>query len=231
VAAIYVFRFYLQSKNSTLPYSSLIASVLNTVQITIFNMIYQWVAVKLTNWENHRTDTLYEDSLIVKTFVFQFVNSYASFFFISFIAGNLDPPNDDASGDDNLGQCGYSDCMEPLSINLAIIFGSRLTISNFMDIFIPYYNWKSKFKKETEGVDPDKLTPAEKDYILLNYDPMIESIKNYADTAVQYGFTLLFITALPCASFFSLVNNYVKTKFNMWKLITVSLPCISHFGT
>jgi anoctamin-10/anoctamin-7 len=52
------------------------------------------------------------------------------------------------------------------------------------------------------------------------YEPVVESIQCYADTAVQFGFSLLFITALPCASFFSLLNVYIKTKFNMWKLAT-----------
>ena len=42
------------------------------------------VAVLLTNWENHRTESAYENSLIVKSFCFQFVNSYISFFYIAF---------------------------------------------------------------------------------------------------------------------------------------------------
>jgi threonine/homoserine/homoserine lactone efflux protein len=63
-----------------------VASILNTLQIMIFNMIYQARAIQLTDEENHRTDTDYEDSLIVKLFVFQFINSYTSFFFLAFIA-------------------------------------------------------------------------------------------------------------------------------------------------
>lgn len=221
VAAIYVFRFVLQENEDTSLYSSTIASILNTVQITIFNMIYQFLAKRLTDQENHRTDTQYEDSLIVKMFVFQFINSYASFFFLAFIAGNLPRPSGAPST--ALGQCGASNCMEPLSVNLAIIFGSRLTITNFLDIFMPYITHKRKKAAEVANIDPTKeLTPAENDYMLMQYEPMLASIQNYADTAVQYGFTLLFITALPCASFFSLLNNYVKVKVNAWKLITVS---------
>ena len=84
VAGIYWLRFALQSKIGT--YASTVASVLNTVQITVFNMVYQWLVTRLTNLENHRTDTLYQDSLITKLFLFQFVNSYASFFYLAFIA-------------------------------------------------------------------------------------------------------------------------------------------------
>ena len=220
VASIYALRFSLETSIGS--NASLVASILNTVQITVINTIYQIIAVALTNAENHRTDTQYEDAMIVKLFLFQFINSYASFFFLAFIAMNLDKSPDTPSN--FVGQCGATNCMQPLSINLAIIFGTRLTLTNFLDIFVPYVTYKMKIKKETEGVEAGKyLSPPEQDFMLMSYDPLIEGIKNYADTAVQYGFSLLFITALPCASFFSLLSNYVKVKCNLWKLSTVSL--------
>ena len=37
--------------------------------------------------ENHRTQTKYDDALIFKLFAFQFVNSYASCFYIAFFRG------------------------------------------------------------------------------------------------------------------------------------------------
>ena len=70
--------------------------------------------------------------------------------------------------------------------------------------------------------DLSRLTPAEKDYMLMDYNSMMDGIECYADTAIQYGFSVLFVTALPCAPFFSLVSNYFKSKLNLWKLITVS---------
>ena len=126
----------------------------------------------MTDAENHRTDTLFEDALIVKMFVFQFINSYSSFFFLAFIAAYLDQPPGTPSN--WVGQCGASDCMQPLSINLAIIFGTRLTLTNFLDIFIPYMNYRNKIAEETKGVNLEAtpLSPAEKDYMLMEYDPM-----------------------------------------------------------
>lgn len=219
VASIYVLRFSIESQVGT--NASTIASILNTIQIQIFNYIYRGIVVKLTDYENPRTDTIYEDSLIMKLFVFQFVNSYASFFFLAFIASNL--ATSDAVDDDNVvGQCGAVTCMTPLSINLAIIFGVRLTMTNFLDIFIPYVNYKMKVRKETSGVeDKSRLTPAEHDFMLTDYNGMLNGIENYADTAIQYGFSVLFVVALPCAAFFSLVSNYFKVKLNIWKLATV----------
>lgn len=62
-----------------------IASLLNAVQIQVMNYVYGSVAVYLNEYENHRTETIYEDALIGKTFIFQFVNSFASLFYISFV--------------------------------------------------------------------------------------------------------------------------------------------------
>jgi hypothetical protein len=121
--------------------------------------------------ENHRTDTLYEDALIVKLFVFQFINSYSSFFFLAFIAAYLTKPSDTPSS--WTGQCGAYDCMEPLSINLAIIFGTRLTLTNFLDIFIPYLSYRNKYKENVKGISEGKKpTPVEEDFFLMVYDPM-----------------------------------------------------------
>jgi hypothetical protein len=58
VIAIYVIRSTLY-QSSVSPYASVIASVMNSVQITIFNMIYSKLADYLTEVENHRYDRLY----------------------------------------------------------------------------------------------------------------------------------------------------------------------------
>jgi hypothetical protein len=91
VGSIYILRWALQSSIGS--NASIVASIINTIQITIFNMVYRKVAVFLTNAENQRTETEYEDSMIIKLFSFQFVNSYSSFFFLAFIAQYLQPPS------------------------------------------------------------------------------------------------------------------------------------------
>jgi hypothetical protein len=47
--------------------------------------VYQFIAVKMTDRENHRSATAYEDALIVKLFLFQFVNHYSSFYYLAFV--------------------------------------------------------------------------------------------------------------------------------------------------
>ena len=158
--------------------------------------------------------------MITKLFVFQFINSYSSFFFLAFIATYLTKP--DAAEAGTVGQCAAENCMEPLAINLAIIFGTRLFLNNLLDVVLPYISYRNKLKVDTSGVEEVRLTPAEEDFMLLPYDSLLESINAYADTAIQYGYALLFITALPIATFCSLLNNWARVKFYLYKLFKVS---------
>ena len=219
VASIYILRFAIQPSVGT--YASIIASVINAMQIQIFNYIYQILVLKLTNGENQRTDTDYKDSVIVKLFLFQFVNSYASFFFLAFIASSLPPEK--GTDPSYLGQCGYKNCMQPLGINLGIIFGSRLFITNLSNLLIPLYYVDAKYKTETKDFESKELSPAEVDYCLLAYDPIFTEVANYADTAGQYGYMVLFITALPIATFFSMVNSYFQLRIGQYVQTHVSL--------
>lgn len=50
----------------------------------ILEMIYKRIAIVLNNYENHRTETEYEDHLITKLFLFQFVNAYIALFYVAF---------------------------------------------------------------------------------------------------------------------------------------------------
>ena len=63
---------------------------LNAMQIKIMNFIYKYVARKLTDWENHEVDTTYNANLASKLFLFQFVNSYNSLFYIAFLKSSLE---------------------------------------------------------------------------------------------------------------------------------------------
>ncbi len=112
--------------------------------------------------------------------------------------------------------------MRPLSLNLAIIFIARITAKNLLDLLVPYIKCVIKIRRATSDMASRRgLTPPEMDLMLMEYDSTLESIRIYADSAVQFGFMLLFVTALPCAMLLSLVNNYVKMKFNAWKILTV----------
>lgn len=223
LASIYALRFYLQASGTWLaPYATPIASVLNSMQIVIFNAIYNEISLLLTKYENHRTDTEYEDSMITKLFTFQFINSYSSFFFIAFVAQYINKAPGSPPG--SVGQCGYSTCMIPLGQNVGIIFFARLTAQNIAEIFLPWMSFRSARRKETKGIeDINKMTKPEWDYLLLRYDIMIESCTEYADTAIIFGYMTMFVTALPIACMLALIGNIMKCKVSAYKMFSVSV--------
>lgn len=169
-------------------------------------MIYGDIAIKLTNYENHRTDTDYEDSLIGKTFVFQFVNSFASLFYIAFMKPfipTIDP-------------CLYS-CMQELQTNLGTIFMTRLAIGNLTEVGVPALNSYLKEKEQTKGVEGE-ISEVEKTFYMQEYHVMLGTFDDYAEMIIQYGYTTMFVAAFPLAAIMSFVNNYIEIRVDAWKL-------------
>jgi hypothetical protein len=66
-------------------FGSILCGVILSIQINIYSQIFNSIAIKLNNRENYRTDTDYEDALIVKKFTFDFFNSYLCLFYIAFV--------------------------------------------------------------------------------------------------------------------------------------------------
>lgn len=112
VSVIFYLQYYFNSSKNADEKNdgNTFVSILSAVQIIILNYLYQDRAIDLTNMENHRTDTEYDDALIGKLFAFSFVNSYASLFFIAFIKHNM-------------GEACQGPCMAELAYQLAVIFG------------------------------------------------------------------------------------------------------------
>jgi hypothetical protein len=79
----YVSNEHFMVYNGT-PIGSPLCGLINAIQIFVLNSVYKSVAQKLNDFENHRTESEYENNLIVKVFLFQFVNSFSSFVYIAF---------------------------------------------------------------------------------------------------------------------------------------------------
>ena len=259
VASIYAIKMQVSSMGNQSgvdgdSLAGLIAGVLNALQIQLLNMAYLKIADFMTQQENQRTDTQFEDSYIGKfrprsapqppthsltrsplplllrslsgkLFTFQFINSYASFFYIAFVAQFLSRPRNALPGD--IGQCGAPSCMDALALNLFIVFGTRVTVNNIIEYHLSRYECEKKRAEETkvnktglsqEGLE-ENMTPPEEDYLLLPTNPMQFSIALYADTAIQFGYVTLFVTALPAAPLCALVSNAVMIKVTTLKLV------------
>jgi len=58
-------------------------------KVVLFLLAYQYchVNASVSVIENHRTQTQFDDALIIKLFAFSFANSYSSCFYIAFVRG------------------------------------------------------------------------------------------------------------------------------------------------
>lgn len=70
-------------RKTRLLFSSL-SGTLNGIIIFILTLIYDTVAAKVVEWENHKYESELESSLIVKSFIFNFIVSYITLFYYSF---------------------------------------------------------------------------------------------------------------------------------------------------
>jgi hypothetical protein len=218
VAGIFALRITL-SRTSALTVGGvqlggIITAIINAVQIQVLNAIYNTIAIKLTEYENHRTNTEYEDALIAKTFIFQFVNSFSSLFYIAFVKPYIQ----------NLDPCVGGDCMRELQSSLGTIFLTRLATGSILKLAIPFFTQKMRKRAEAKGTDAGtELTDIEMAFMLDEYHVILGPFADYASLIIQFGYATMFISAYPLATFMSLVSNYVR-KY----LFHAAHPLITH---
>ncbi|XP_071950659.1 anoctamin-7-like isoform X2 [Antedon mediterranea] len=206
-------------------YASLMSTILNSTCIMTLGKIYEYVAYKLTDWENHRTQTMYEDALIIKLFAFQFVNSYTSLFYIAFFR---DLTTDDGflnMGDKFMDPCADDNCMSLLSLQVFVLMLMKPFPKFLKDLIIPFLKklWRrrkccrkakvsasEKIKlEELEFLEKERLKPPIKDFTLWEYNEKI----------IMYGYLMLFSSALPLAPLIQLLTNVIDIRVDAKRLL------------
>lgn len=103
-----------------------------------------------------------------------------------------------------------------------------------MEVVLPYvkYRVRRMASKKQDVVDRDsrnlskvgprktELTEAEEAYVLEPYDPVMGTLMDYAELAVQFGYVTLFVVAFPLAPVLALLNNYVETRSDAFKMLS-----------
>lgn len=121
--------------------TSATAALLNLLAINLLKFAYSKLAVWLTDWENPPTRTDYEDSFTWKMYLFQFVNTYASIFYIAFFKSGLVVGTPGRykriGGRFRLDGCSEQGCFLELCVQLLIIMVGQQIIGNVTEVVIP----------------------------------------------------------------------------------------------
>lgn len=121
--------------------TSITAALLNLLAINLLKFFYSKLAVWLTDWENPPTRTDYEDSFTWKMYLFQFVNTYASIFYIAFFKSGLVVGTPSRykriAGEFRLDGCSEQGCFLELCVQLLIIMVGQQIIGNITEVAIP----------------------------------------------------------------------------------------------
>ncbi|KAM9570884.1 anoctamin-5-like [Salvelinus alpinus] len=131
--------------------TSVTASCINFVIIMILNLMYERVAIWITDMEIPKTHLEYENKLTVKMFLFQFVNYYSSCFYVAFFKGKfVGHPGDYIYmfGWSKLRneECDPGGCLIELTTQLVIVMSGKQVWGNVQEALVPWVmnRWGSR---------------------------------------------------------------------------------------
>jgi hypothetical protein len=201
-------------------FAGVVCSILNAIQIQVFNFIFKIVISKVIKIENHRTLSEYESSLIVKTYLFQFVNSFSSLYYIAFIKTHFEGCLVNSGGKKKL-EIG-ADCMEELYTQLLSLF-IILFLKNIVELLQPYLKYKIRSRslgnseQKNQGLNLD----LDKQFFLDSYDAVDAegSLQDYMELVIMLGYTTLFAVAFPLSSFLTYIAILIELQVDKLKLL------------
>ncbi|XP_013110531.1 anoctamin-5 isoform X2 [Stomoxys calcitrans] len=239
VLAVVVYRMSTMATLTTLPnpmntsraivVATSSAAFLNLCFLYVLNYAYNRLAEYLTELEMWRTQTQFDDSLTLKMYLLQFVNYYASIFYVAFYKGKFIGRPGAYSYWFNYRQeeCSSGGCLTELCIQLAIIMIGKQAFNTILEVIMPSI-WRkigairvglSKlfYPKEYEKhKDTERWV---RDLKLLDWGPR-SLFPEYLEMVLQYGFVTIFVSAFPLAPFFALLNNILEMRLDAKKLLT-----------
>nr|XP_023990481.1 anoctamin-6-like [Salvelinus alpinus] len=158
------FKEYVTAQMAT----SVTASIISFVVIMVLNILYERVAIWITDFELPRTRTDYENSLTLKMFLFQFVNYYSSCFYIAFAKGKVvGYPGQPVYllGKYRNEECDPGGCLIELTTQLTVIMGGKAIWNNIQEVLLPWM--KNLIFRYCTRVGSEKVIPRwEQDYQL-----------------------------------------------------------------
>jgi len=226
--AIFAVRTVISGRNDegrTQQFMLLASSLATSLQINFADGMYKKMAIWLTDLENHRLDSLYYDSLILKFSIFQLFNNFSSLFYVGFVKPYLGIECQTVFESTN-------PCMHELGFMLGIVFMSDVFSNMVMEILVPRV--KTKWRAYMEGHDTDQSSDpvgggvngdgvvasvAEQEAVLEQYDVILDLLMDYKTINIQFGYLTFFVAALPILPVIAFAANVVEMRVDGHKLL------------
>ncbi|CAD8114697.1 unnamed protein product [Paramecium sonneborni] len=225
VIGIFFFKNKMIEDNQGPLLSQTIPGILMSVQINIFTTVYANVAKTFNFLENHKILQSFENSLVVKNFIFRFVNNFNSFFLVSFLSGffpnlNICKVNEEIT----------NDCFLLLSNQLSTIFSSNLT-GSLPKLIVPFVKEfsmrqiKNKLFVEKQNTHPFKYIDTQIED-QLGLDPYQDdkeevdgSVLDYLEISIQFSYLILFGVSFPACFIMAFGQNILKIQVDKLKFL------------
>mmetsp|Transcript_11500 Transcript_11500/g.34626 ORF Transcript_11500/g.34626 Transcript_11500/m.34626 type:complete len:837 (-) Transcript_11500:25-2535(-) len=184
------------------------------------------LARRLNEYENHKTDTEFENHLISKVFVLQFATAYGPLFYIATVMDYMPA----WTGKRRWGCRGSEGCFDDVQTQLAIIFCVRILARNLIDVVVPSLVILRRERREQDlgdeyenPTDPGAMrkrqtSPTEEQFRKEHYHHLFGTFNDYSEIVIQFGYTTLFAVAFPLAPLFAYVNSFVGLRTDAFKI-------------
>ena len=248
VVVVVIYIWFIGNKNRDNRVLSFGLGVLNSVQIFVMNKIYTWLAYKLNEWEGHRLQQEYYNSLVIKRIIFITWNSFYSLLYIAFFDPN-------PAYNDNTAR------LYAVQLQLATLFFTAVILQNFAEFGLPvilsclkhkYYHLQESNElrydssnlssyescnNDNDLTDDEALQLKEKEEqnenqhdiikdieTQINLSPAPDVLDNTAEIVVLHGYIMLFVVVLPIMPLLAVINNYFEIRVDFYNLIHSQRP-------
>uniref|UniRef100_A0A8C9JYN7 Anoctamin n=1 Tax=Panthera tigris altaica TaxID=74533 RepID=A0A8C9JYN7_PANTA len=180
-----------------------VPSVIYAVVIEIMNRLYRYAAEFLTSWENHRLESAYQNHLILKVLVFNFLNCFASLFYIAFVLRD----------------------MKLLRQSLATLLITSQILNQIMESLLPYWLQRKhhvQVKRKVQALKADiDATLYEQVVLEKEMGTYLGTFDDYLELFLQFGYVSLFSCVYPLAAAFAVLNNFTEVNSDALKMCRV----------
>jgi len=198
------------------------ASCVQSVCIVTLNYVYCRIGVCLVDQENYRTDQEWENALVRRVFLFQFINSYFTLFYTAFLKGHIGPVfGFDDHCKDRDGLRAHS-CMYELNYLLLSTLLMVQIVSTINEALFPVVLYQINMRAERiawaakGNRDELRISEVGRQAHLTPNDPR-DTFNDYNKIIIQFGYVTMFCAAFPLGPAVALLNNLIEMRTDGWK--------------